>query len=280
MRENENKEGTDYGLRFMAEVLKVEHLHWGYFPEKKFTGPGFSMEELRQAQLEYTKRLFAMIPPGVKTILDVGAGLGKTASLLVEKGYQVHCLSNDKYQQMKIHEKYPALPFTKSFFEDSQLGRKFDLALMSESVQYLDWPRALVKLEEVLNPRGYLLMADYFRKSDSPYYRTCKVKGPFREATLQKFDLIKEENITDYVLPTLEMGAYYFSNHLLPAADILVDMIQNKTPGWLRWLANLLLGRQLKKAQYYIWEHTPEKFNSAKFKEKLDYEMILWQKKQ
>jgi hypothetical protein len=50
-------------------------------------------------------------------------------------------------------------------------------------------------------------------------------------------------------------------------------------PGWLRFLFKLVLGKQLKKARYYIWEHTPEKFNAAKFKEKVDYVMMLWQKK-
>ncbi len=279
MPEHENREGTDYGLRFMAEVMRLDHLHWGYFPQKKFTGEKFSLTEVKQAQLEYTNRVFTFIPDGVKTILDVGAGIGTTARLLTEKGYQVHCLSNDKYQKAVINQKYPAIPFTKSKFEDSQLGKKFDLVLMSESSQYLDWPRAVKKLTEILNPGGYLLLADYFRKADDPFYKTCKVKGPFMEITQKSFTLLKEEDITDNALPTLEFGSYCYQQYMLPAADIISDMLNNKVPGVLKFLVKLTMGGQLKKVRYYIWEHTPDKFDKEKFKAKLDYIIQLWQLK-
>jgi MPBQ/MSBQ methyltransferase len=275
----ENKEGTDYGLRFMAEVIKTDHLHWGYFPKQKFTGDTITFAELKQAQLEYTKHLFTLIPAPVKKILDVGAGLGKTASLLVEKGYQVQCLSNDKYQQTVINERYPAIPFTKSKFEESSLSEKFDMVLMSESVQYLDWPKVLLKLDELLNPGGYLLIADYFRKSDDPFYKTCKIKEPFVKATESKFSLIHEEDITDFVLPTLDIASYCYDGYILPSANIFSDLLQEKTPGFLKFLLKLTFGKKLDKVEHYIWEHTPDKFNRDKFKEKMFYIMQLWQKK-
>lgn len=279
MSEHENREGTDYGLRFMAEVLKLDHLHWGFFPEKKPVGEKYTLTEMKQAQLEYTKRLFSFIPDGVKTILDVGAGLGTTARLLTEKGYQVHCLSNDKYQQTVINQKYPAIPFTKSKFEENPLEKKFDLVLMSESSQYLDWPKTLAKLEMLLNPKGYLLLADYFRKGDDPFYKTCKIKQPFMNASEKSLTLLKEEDITDPVLPTLEFGSHCYQNFMLPSANIITDMIENKAPGILKFLVKLFVGGQLKKIHYYVWEHTPEKFDTVKFKEKLNYVIQLWQKK-
>jgi MPBQ/MSBQ methyltransferase len=279
MPEHENREGTDYGLRLMAEVMKLDHLHWGYFPEKRFTGEKFTLTEVKQAQLEYTKRLFSYIPATVKTILDVGAGVGTTARLLTEKGFQVHCLSNDRYQQTVINQKYPTIPFTKSKFEECRFETKFDLVLMSESSQYLDWPRALAKLKEILNPGGYLLLADYFRKENDPFYKTCKVKAPFMEVTQKSFSLLKEEDITDNALPTLEFGGYCYQQYMLPAADIISDMLDNKVPGIIKFLVKLTLGGQLKKARYYIWEHTPDKFDTAKFKAKLNYVIQLWQEK-
>jgi 2-polyprenyl-3-methyl-5-hydroxy-6-metoxy-1,4-benzoquinol methylase len=269
----------DFGLKIWAEVLKLEHLHWGYFPEKKIVGEPVAIAELKKAQLDYTQHLFSFIPPQVKTILDVGAGLGKTASLLTEKGYQVHCLSNDEYQRTVINERYPGIPFTKSKFEENQLGKKFDLVLMSESVQYLDWPRALTKLEEVLNPNGYLLLADYFRKNDDLYYKACKLKEPFQEATALKFTLLNEEDITDYVLPTLDFGTFYWNKYILPVAGIVEEIIAKKTKPFLKFLINLALGKKIMKMRHYIWEHSPDKFNRDKFKNKLDYLIQLWQKK-
>lgn len=274
----ENKEGTDYGLRFMAEVMKAEHLHWAYFPQKKFLGDQLTFSELKQAQLEYTKHLFSFIPSNVRSILDVGAGLGKTASLLTEKGYRVHCLSNDRYQQTVINQKYPAIPFTKSRFEESNPGEKFDLVLMSESVQYLDWPKALAKLDEILIPEGYLLMADYFRKTETSFYKTCKIKEPFIQATSEKFSLVKEENITDYVLPTLDLAISCYKEYVLPAVNIFSDLLQEKTPGAIKFLSRLFFGKKLEKIRYYLWEHTPDKFDRAKFEHEMVYMIQLWKK--
>jgi MPBQ/MSBQ methyltransferase len=275
----ENKEGTDYGLRLMAEVLKTEHLHWGYFPDKKFKEEAMTLTGLKEAQLEYTKNLFLFIPGTVRSILDVGAGLGKTAYLLTKNGYQVSCLSNDKYQQTTINQKYPAIPFIKSKFEDSRLNQTFDLVLMSESVQYLNWPRTLNKLEEVLKPGGFLLTSDYFRKTDNLFYKTCKVRESFEIANKNKFDLIKEEDITDNVLPTLDFAMYSFDNYILPAANIAGEAISNSTPPLVKYLANIFLKKQLQKAHYYIWEHTPEKFDREKFKQEMNYIIQLWRRK-
>ncbi|HBE79908.1 MAG TPA: hypothetical protein DDW65_19335 [Firmicutes bacterium] len=275
----ENKEGMDYGLRIMAEVLKAEHLHWGYFPDKKFKGEEMTLTGLKEAQLDYTKHLFMFIPDTVQSILDVGAGLGKTAYLLTNNGYQVSCLSNDKYQQTKINEKYPAIPVIKNKFEDSRLGQTFDLILMSESVQYLNWPQTLYKLEEVLKPGGFLLTSDYFRKADSSFYKTCKVRESFEIATKNKFDLIKEEDITDNILPTLDFAMYGFNNYILPAANIVSELICNSTPPVVKCLANIFLRKQLQKAQYYIWGHTPEKFDREKFKQEMYYVIQLWSRK-
>ena len=273
------KDGTDYGLRFMAEVLKAEHLHWGYFPHKKFSSEKMTLAELKEAQLAYTNHLFSFIPAEVKTILDVGSGLGKTASLLTEKGYQVHCLSDDKYQQTVINSRYPHIPFTKNKFECCTLDEKFDLVLMSESVQYLNWDQALHKLEELLKPKGYLLLSDYFRKTDVPYYKACKILEPFMSATEKNFTLLKEDDITEHVLPTLDFSSYCYDEYILPAANIFADMVQNKVPVFIQNAIKLFFGKQIKKVHHYIWERMPDKFNRHKFKKEMVYIIQLWQKK-
>ena len=209
----------------------------------------------------------------------MGCGLGKTAHILKTKGFDVHCLSNDSYQEKAIAERYPDLPFTKSKFEENRLDRKFDLILMSESSQYMDWPKALAKVREMLNPGGYLLLSDYFRKTDDPYYRTCKVKAPFMDQTVAaSFKLLAEEDITDHVLPTLDFGKFCFERYIGPAADILTEAIGEKTPPVVKGIFSLFLRKQLAKVRHYIFEKTPLKFDRGLFKEKMWYLIQLWQR--
>ena len=103
------RDGIDYNLRFMAEVLGADYLHWGYFPAKKFKNEALPWAELRQAQEDYTDHLLGHLPAGVRTILDVGCGLGTIAHLLQARGYMVHCLSSDLYQQSVIAKRYPEI---------------------------------------------------------------------------------------------------------------------------------------------------------------------------
>jgi len=262
----------------MAEVLEADYLHWGYFPKKRFANDSYPFSELKRAQEEYTSHLFGFIPDGVRGILDVGCGLGKAAHLLQTRGYTVHCLSNDIYQQTVVNERYPDLPFTRSRFEEHPLQTRFDLILMSESSQYLDWPRALVCIKELLNPGGYLLISDYFRFNDDPYYHTCKIKDAFVSMTAAAgLTLLREEDITDFVLPTLDFGSYYCNKYVLPAGNILAEMIDDRMRPCLRTLANLFFRKQLAKIWYYVFEKTPRKLDRKLFHEKLCYLIQLWQ---
>lgn len=271
------KDGIDYNLRFMAEVLGVDHLHWGYFPAKRFSGEAFPLAELRAAQEEYTERLFAHIPTGMLKILDAGCGIGKTAEKLRQRGYEVHCLTNDAYQQAVIKERYPDLPFTRAKFEECPLTERFDLILMSESSQYMDWPKALARIRELLGPGGHLLLSDYFRKKDDPYYRTCRVKDDFERLTAAAgFELLREEDITDHVLPTLDFGNYYCQKYILPALNIAIEMAESRMGRLTRGLSRLLLRKKLAKLWYYAFEKTPQKLDRNLFAGKMRYVIQLW----
>lgn len=274
------KRQIDHGLKFFVEVLGAEHLHWGFFPDKKLPEGEMNLERLKRAQREYTRRLISCIPESVQSILDVGCGIGATADLLTKKGYAVTCLSNDAYQQAVISEKYPHLRFILSRFEDCSPQENYDLLLFSESAQYMDMEVAPRRAHELLKPSGFLLVADYFRKAHDPYYKTCKVLADFKKRMGDHlFLLIKEEDITDYVIPTIDMASHFYQKFALPTIQIAGDYIRSQTSAFLRFFARMLLRRKLKKLNYYLKEHTPRKFDSRLFKEKLVYLIQLWQKK-
>jgi ubiquinone/menaquinone biosynthesis C-methylase UbiE len=70
----------------------------------------------------------------VKTILDVGCGIGDIALTLAKKGYIVTAISPDKNHK-KYFDRYKDknISFYDIKFEDIRFDKTFDLILMSES---------------------------------------------------------------------------------------------------------------------------------------------------
>ncbi len=302
-KDKKSSDKVDYGLKFYSGVLGLEELHWGYFPEKHFPGDELTLSNFKKAQQDYTLHLLSYIPESVHSILDVGCGLGKMAKTLTDRGYKVTCISNDEYQETLIKQKYPSLQFVRTKFEDfsastadvadtadksfpqdfsifprDSVNEHFDLLLMSESVQYLSLDSALKNAKRLLNPSGYLLISDYFRKSDTKYYRTCKVLSDFMKASEENsFSLCKEEDITEFVLPTLYFANHCYSKYALPSINILRDYADSQLPRAVISLAKCLFKKWLNKLTYYIGEHTSKKLNSSLFREKVSYLIQLWQ---
>jgi len=281
LRKSKNaRNKIDYGLKFYSEILELEELHWGYFPEKHFPDNERTFGNFKKAQQNYTLHLLSYIPESVQTILDVGCGLGKMAKLLTDKGYKVTCISNDKYQETFIRQKYPYLRFVRTKFEDFATSEHFDLLLMSESVQYLSLDTALKNAKRLLNPSGYLLISDYFRKSDTKYYKTCKILSDFVKISEENsFSLRKEEDITEFVLPTLYFADHCYSKYALPSIGIIGDYANSQLPKIVITLAKVLFKKWLTKLTYYTGEHTSQKLNSSLFREKVSYIIQLWQAK-
>ena len=94
MREEiDSKEyGLEFGLITLKNFFNTDYLHYGYFSDDI----PVDVYHLHLAQKKYSDKLISQIPPGVKTILDVGCGSGRFAHDLTEKGYQVDCVSPSK----------------------------------------------------------------------------------------------------------------------------------------------------------------------------------------
>lgn len=270
----------NYGLKFYREVLKAEELHFGYFPEKCFKSNDFCLDELKKAQMDYTLHLLSYVPSSVCSILDVGCGFGNTASLLSERGYKVTCLSPDEYQEKIIKQKYPHLPFVRSKFEDFKTLEHFDVILMSEVVQYLNLDVSFKNANQLLKTSGYILLSDYFRKTNGSYYHHCKVLSNFLDILQRNsFALVREEDITEHILPTLEFANYYYHKYAIPAMNILEEYLYTRVSKIWITLAKLLFKKQLNKLTYYLGPYTAEKFDRYLFKENISYIIQLWQKK-
>jgi len=64
--------GLDMGIIFLRFFFDSEHLHYGLWPEDL----PVTARNLAQAQQNYEDHIVSHIPPGVRTILDVGCGTG------------------------------------------------------------------------------------------------------------------------------------------------------------------------------------------------------------
>lgn len=196
--------GLEVGLNVFKFFLKSEYLHYGYFE-----GLEIDVANLRQAQENYAKMLFAHIPAGTKSILDVGCGSGKTAAQLLSMGYEVDCVSPGtiltKYARNLVG---PKTHIYRSKWEETELQRKYDLILFSESFQYIPMQIALQKAIAALNPGGHIMICDFFQ-TDAP--GESKLGGGHKYSEWKTIypamplRLIHERDITEHTAPTLDL---------------------------------------------------------------------------
>jgi MPBQ/MSBQ methyltransferase len=223
-------------LRFYHEVLGLDHLQYGLWEDEPRT-----LEGLKSAQARYTEYLHSWIPEGVRTILDVGCGTGAAASLLKGRGFEVEGLSPDPYQESLFASRVRSR-FHLSRFQDFEPARDYDLALMSESAQYIELERLFPAVRRVA-PGGYLLVSDYFvvDEKGGPLAKSGHPLEAFlREANIHGVAIEREDDITERVTPTLDIARDLLENRLHPALEIFGDSLQARRPyvhRIVRWLA-------------------------------------------
>lgn len=194
--------GLILGLRVYKFFLKSEYLHYGYFKD----GLETDVANLRQAQENYAELIFSHIPQGVKTILDVGCGSGKTAQQLVARGYTVDVVSPGQiltaYARNMLGD---SVGFFQCRFEDLATDKKYDLVLFSESFQYIPMDKSIPGALKLLNPGGYIIASDFF--SDDPDRKSrlggghnwaewLQIKETFPVKTLVEKDITVETSYT------------------------------------------------------------------------------------
>ena len=85
--------GIDEYLKFMQQVFGMRMLHLGLFTDDI----PHDVDGVLQAQNVYTRALIALVPEGVKSVLDVGCGTGETSKMIGVAGYEPEGLSPDPY---------------------------------------------------------------------------------------------------------------------------------------------------------------------------------------
>lgn len=189
----------------------IDYFHYGLWE----TGT----ETIKEAQENLASMMQSIIPAGVKRILDVGCGLGKTTYDLTLAGYDVIGISPDirLMEMARLKYKECAKRLIISSFEDYISADFFDLILFQESSQYIkDIKFLFSRCKKLLNKRGYVLICDEIRYEKSNICSYHEKNEIVKTAHEYSFDVVLNENITQKILMTRDLGLSFLIENKEP----------------------------------------------------------------
>jgi SAM-dependent methyltransferase len=265
MAARDSMSSRELGLILAQQLLGVEDLHYGLWDDDL----DLSLGNLAVAQQRYSDLLLdtaagllAHLPR--PRILDVGCGTGHLAAQMLSRGWEVAAVSPSpalaalaRQRLADFHDSQARL--VEERFEDLESHRpgKFDLVLFSESFQYIPLPSLFGKLPGLLSPGSCVLVSDFFKSAahgdgqagDRSFggghglaaFYDCLAQSPFA--------LLRDDDITARVSPTIELLDDWLVNRLAPAAGTLDDYLLDNYPRLTR-LFKWLLRHRLARLRY------------------------------
>jgi len=266
--------GLVLGLLVGRYCLNMQDLHYGYWTKDL----PIELLNLPKAQAQYTDFLLSHIPDSTQTILDVGCGIGNTARKLLEKGYQVDCVSPNPLLTTYAREVLgDRVTIFECHFEALRTDKRYDLMLFSESFLFMKPDAALTKATQLLNEGGYLLLTDVFKIV--PDGQTAIGGGQhlsiFREVVSRfPFQQLKDIDLTPHIAPTFTLLNDAYSRMLKPAYDLVIARLRVRFP----WVMKFLLWKFRSAIRKYENKHFSGKRTAETFMAIKSYRLFLFQK--
>ncbi|OHB56888.1 MAG: hypothetical protein A2Y12_03015 [Planctomycetes bacterium GWF2_42_9] len=257
--------GLEIGHIAGKGLFKLEHLHYGLW--KKGLEP--EILNLHIAQDEYCKFIISHIPAEVKSILDVGCGAGAFSKKLADLGYKVDCVCPTEYQNKLVEERMgKTAEVFKCKFEEIQTNKKYDMVQFCESFQYIDLDRVIDIASRLLNPNGYILICDFFKK---PVKVENGLKGghkfdKFMEVMNKSpFKIIEDIDITAETAPNMDILDRATKEVMIPIAGAVDRFLMSRNP-WITKLIKWKYRAKLQKAEkkYLFGNRTGKDFMETK----------------
>jgi len=267
--------GLAFGFILGHHVLDMDDLHYGYWPE----GLPVTMRNLAAAQANYTDLIIANIPAGVRSILDVGCGAGNNARKLLDRGYQVDCVSPNGYLTSVAKQVLAdrATVF-ETRFQELETDRRYDLVLFSESLLFIKpLDVAFGKALRLLNPGGHVLITDIFRipaEGASPIGGGHQL-AVFRETIARHpFVPLTDVDMTDGIAPTFDLLDRAYREAIQPAYQLLLGRLSASYP----WVMKFLKWKFREKIGRYEQKHFSGRRDGANFKKYKSYRLLVFRR--
>tara|TARA_Y100000782_G_scaffold23633_1_gene26000 strand:- start:1720 stop:2544 length:825 start_codon:yes stop_codon:yes gene_type:complete len=269
----------DHVLKLYSESVRSPYLHYGFWDNPESVNASeFTLNEMVKAQGRYIEHLVSFIPEDVKTVLDVGAGIGGNSSYLLSKGYEVEALSPDEYQESVFAEKYNGeVKFHRSKFEDFKPEKKYDLVLESESACYIQIEPGWETARKTIRDGGYLLASDYFLHhndgSGDWHIKAAHDEKVYME-TAEKFGfkLIREYDQTENTMPTLDGVKAFMERFIYPTVEFSSQYMDKNYPFILKVIKKAFGNKVDKKMKQFSL------LESDEFRKYKRYMIFLFQK--
>jgi len=262
-------------IEFLAlnYLLKLEHLHYGYFKD----GLEASVSNLKKAQDNYEELLISNIPEGIKSILDVGCGAGRTAMNLTLKGYRVDCVSpNNRLTDYARNLTGDKVRYYPCRLQDLKCDEKYDLILFSESFQYIPVDKGIPLALQFLRPGGYIMVSDFFKNDPElksklggghSYDKWLKWRATFPVRT------IIEKDITAETSPTVDIFNKFTQDVIKPSWESVWALGEERFPLIIK------IAKRLYRKKLYEMEqkHFTGQRSSENFRKYKKYMFYLFQ---
>ncbi|QCX28786.1 class I SAM-dependent methyltransferase [Nocardioides jishulii] len=113
-----------------------------------------------------------LVPGQAKTVLEVGAGIGKLTEQLVAAGHAVHAVDRDAAMLEVLHSRVPSVPFTQGTVEELELRhRSVDAVVCSTAFTSFDLDTTLPVIAKALKTGGHLSVVWHERDTRIPWVR-------------------------------------------------------------------------------------------------------------